>query len=198
MERIENYLGRKGYMVVNMGYPSRKHKIEYLSRTTLPKAIALCQKRSADTIHFVTHSMGGILVRHYLQEHPLPNLGRVVMLSPPNKGSHVVDHLKNIFIFKWLDGPAGSQLGTRNGSLPLKLKPPAYDVGIITGDRTINPFLSWLIPGKDDGKVSVENAKLDGMKDFLVVHKSHPFIMNDATVHRQIYQFISSGRFDHE
>lgn len=195
MGRIENYLGKNGYMVVNMGYPSRQYPIETLSETILPQAIEICNKRSADTIHFVTHSMGGILVRHYLQHHELPNLGRVVMLSPPNKGSQVADKLKSFFVFKWLNGPAGQQLGTGPDNLPIQLKKPYYETGIITGDRSINLILSMLIPGKDDGKVSVENAKLDAMKDFLVVHKSHPFIMNDPKVHRQIKHFLLTGRF---
>jgi triacylglycerol lipase len=128
----------------------------------------------------------------------VPHLGRVVMLSPPNNGSEVVNKLKNNFIFKWINGPAGVQLGTGPGSLPKTLGPPKYEVGIIAGDRTINPILSLLIPGKNDGKVSVENTKLKGMKDFLIVHKSHPFIMNDKEVLKQVTAFIQNGMFSRE
>ena len=140
--------------------------------------------------------MGGILVRYYLGLNKMPNLGRVVMLSPPNQGSEVVDKLKDFPLFKWLNGPAGQQLGTDKDSLPNSIGPPDYEVGIITGDRSINPILSLLIPGEDDGKVSVKNAKLKGMKDFLVVHKSHPFIMNDENVLKQVTFFIENGVFD--
>jgi hypothetical protein len=131
-------------------------------------------------------------------EKSLLELGRVVMLSPPNSGSEVVDKLGDTRIFKWLNGPAGGQLGTGPDSLPKSLGPPKYEVGIITGDRTINPILSLLIPGSDDGKVSVESAKLQGMKDFLIVHEAHPLIMNDEKVLQQVTAFIKDGVFNRD
>ena len=139
---------------------------------------------------------GGCWAKFNAGYNKMPNLGRVVMLSPPNQGSEVVDKLKDFPLFKWLNGPAGQQLGTDKDSLPNSIGPPDYEVGIITGDRSINPILSLLIPGEDDGKVSVKNAKLKGMKDFLVVHKSHPFIMNDENVLKQVTFFIENGVFD--
>ncbi|MFH2058246.1 MAG: alpha/beta fold hydrolase [Pseudomonadota bacterium] len=195
MSKIESHLEKNGFMVVNMGYPSRKKPIEILSQTVIPAALKICKKNNADKIHFVTHSMGGILVRYYLAHNTIANLGRIVMLSPPNKGSEVVDKLKGLTLFKWLNGPAGLQLGTDPGSVPNQLGFPEYEVGVIAGDRSINPILSWLIPGIDDGKVSIERARLSGMKDFVIVHKSHPFIMNDPLVHRQIRTFILNGSF---
>lgn len=196
--KLERHLKKNGYHVVNKGYPSRKKKVQDLSVEAITSAVADCMAVNPGKIHFVTHSMGGILVRYYLEHHPLPELGRVVMLSPPNNGSEVVDKLKDNFIFKWLNGPAGRQLGTDADSLPKTLGPPDYEVGIIAGDKSVNLILSLIIPGKDDGKVSVENAKLEGMKDFLVVHKTHPFIMSDASVMRQVTSFIKNGRFDRD
>ncbi len=196
LSRLEEHLKKEGFCVVNFPYPSREKTIEELSAQTIPRVYEACRKLSTGKIHFVTHSMGGILVRHYLEKKHIPNLGRVVMLSPPNHGSEVVDKLKNFRFFKWLNGPAGGQLGTDAGSIPNQLGQPYYETGIITGDRSINLFLSLLIPGKNDGKVSIESAKLEGMKDFLVVHKSHPFIMNDEKVFRQIVSFIKKGKFD--
>jgi len=193
--KLERHLRNKDFCTGNIGYPSRVKTIQELSVDAIPLAIEHCRKLNASRIHFVTHSMGGILVRYYLEHNEVPNLGRVVMLSPPNSGSEVVDKLKDTRIFKWINGPAGEQLGTGPGSLPKSLGTPNYEVGIITGDRSINPILSLLIPGRDDGKVSVENAKLRGMKDFLVVHKTHPFIMNDEQVLRQVTAFIKNGLF---
>ncbi len=195
MSGLKKHLEKQGYIVVNMGYPSREKNIETLALSIIPVAVNRCLEHKIEKIHFVTHSMGGILVRYFLAHHPLPLLGRVVMLSPPNNGSEVVDKLKNVFVFKWLNGPAGQQLGTDIHSIPSQLEPPDYPVGIITGDRSVNPFLSLLIPGKNDGKVSVERAKLSRMKDFLVVHASHPFIMNSATVQRQVSEFLLNGVF---
>jgi triacylglycerol lipase len=196
--KLECHLKRHEYCVVNMGYPSRKKKIQDLSIEAITTAIANCKAANASKIHFVTHSMGGILIRYYLEHNRLQELGRVVMLSPPNRGSEVVDKFKDTPIFKWINGPAGQQLGTDTDSLPKTLGDPNYEVGIITGDKSINPILSLLIPGKDDGKVSVENAKLHGMKDFLVVHKTHPFIMGDDEVIQQVITFIKKGIFNRE
>ena len=193
--KLEGFLENKSFCVVNIGYPSREKTIQELSVEVLPKAIEQCRTLNASKIHFVTHSMGGILVRYYLEHNEVPKLGRVVMLSPPNSGSEVVDKLRDKRIFKWINGPAGQQLGTDAGSLPRTLSSPDYEVGIITGDKTINPILSLLIPGKDDGKVSVESAKLQGMKDFLIVHRTHPFIMNDEKVLQQVIAFIKNGKF---
>lgn len=196
LAKLERHLEVQGFYVVNIGYPSRKKKIETLALETITEARSRCKSAGATKIHFVTHSMGGILVRYYLEHNKIPELGRVVMLSPPNQGSEVVDRLKGTQIFKWINGPSGQQLGTDKSALPVSLGAPKYEVGIITGDRSINPLLSLLIPGVDDGKVSVENAKLEGMKDFLIVHKTHPFIMNDDDVLRQVTFFIENGVFD--
>ena len=195
LSKLERYLENKGFCVVNIGYPSREKTIQELSVEAIPKAIEQCRTLNASKIHFITHSMGGILVRYYLEQNEVAKLGRVVMLSPPNSGSEVVDKLRDTRIFKWLNGPAGQQLGTDPDSLPNTLGSPNCEVGIITGDKTINPILSLMIPGKDDGKVSVESAKLHGMKDFLIVHRSHPFIMKDEKVLQQIVAFINNGMF---
>jgi pimeloyl-ACP methyl ester carboxylesterase len=196
--KLERYLKNDGFCVVNIGYPSREKTVQELSVDVIPTAIKQCRSLNASKIHFVTHSMGGILARYYLEHNEVPELGRVVMLSPPNKGSEVVDRLGDTRIFKWINGPAGEQLGTGSGSFPKTLGAPNYEVGIITGDKTINPIFSLLIPGKDDGKVSVENAKLRGMKDFLVVRKTHPFIMNDEKVLQQVTAFIENGVFSRD
>ena len=195
LSKLEHHLEKKGYHVVNVDYPSRKKNIQDLSVETISEAKGRCMAGGASKINFVTHSMGGILVRYYLEYYEVPHLGRVVMLSPPNQGSEVVDKLKESPIFQWINGPAGQQLGTGADSIPKTLGPPNYELGIITGDRSINPILSLLIPGKDDGKVSVENAKLAGMRDFLVVHKAHPLIMNSEEVLQQVTTFLKEGMF---
>ncbi len=197
MSSMEQALTASGYVVVNKGYPSRKKQIEQLAMETIPQAVARCGQAQTESIHFVTHSMGGILVRYFLKNSSISNLGRVVMLSPPNGGSEVVDKLREYFFFEWINGPAGQQLGTGPDSLPLRLGPVHYPVGIITGDT--HHFYDWyhaaVIPGKDDGKVAVERAKLAGMSDFLVVPCGHSFIMNDRQVIQQTRFFLDHGRF---
>lgn len=197
MEEMQSSLLENGFFVVNVDYPSREYNIEHLASTVISENINRCNEKVKGQVHFVTHSLGGILVRYYLAHNKLDHLGRVVMLSPPNQGSEVVDKLKDMPGFYFLNGPAGVQLGTGSESVPVSLPPVDYEVGVITGDETINFILSMLIPGRDDGKVSIERAKVEGMADFLLVHDSHPFIMQDeVTIYQTIY-FLKSGRFDH-
>lgn len=184
-----------GYGVINIRYPSRKYSIEDLADQYLAKAITSCQTNGAYRIHFVTHSMGAILVRYYLNRYTLHELGHVVMLSPPNQGSELVDRLGRLRLFHLINGPAGQQLGTTKHSLPNKLGPVDYPVGVITGNRTINPLLSLLIPGKDDGKVAVERAKVEGMTDFRAMPHTHPLIMKSPSVIKQTQYFLGHGRF---
>lgn len=196
MTKMEKALAREGYKVVNVDYPSRKFEIEKLTNDIIPEALLKCQASVPKKIHFVTHSMGGILVRNYLSANKIENLGRVVMLSPPNQGSEVVDKLGNLSAFIWLNGPAGQQLGTSKDSIPFKLGKVEFDLGVITGNKSINLILSLLIPGDDDGKVAIENAKVKGMSDFLVLPHSHPFIMKSDNVIHQTKYFLQYGRFE--
>ncbi len=197
MTKIEHALTEAGFKVQNVNYPSRTAGIRQLADEAIGPAVAKCDEDGTTTIDFVTHSLGGILVRSYLARHPLPSLGRVVMLAPPNQGSEVVDKLGGWWLFKWINGPAGNELGTDINSTPNQLGPVNYPVGIIAGDRSINWINSLLIPGPDDGKVSVQRAKLAGMSDFIVVHTAHPFIMKNREAIRQTIQFLRIGAFNH-
>ena len=193
METMAAALAATAFHPVNIDYPSQDFPIEDLADEAIPRGLQGCGPRQ--TIHFVTHSMGGILVRQYLSMHTIPQLGRVVMLGPPNQGSEVVDELGDWALFEWLNGAAGQQLGTGVDSVPLQLGPATFDVGIIAGTHSINLLLSQLIPGQDDGKVAVRNAKLMGMSDFITVPVSHPFLMMDDQVIAQTIHFLQHGRF---
>ena len=194
MEELQQKLEKVGYQVINVSYDSRHQPIETLARNVVPTAAAQCA--AGVQINFVTHSLGGILVRFYLSESGLDHLGRVVMLGPPNQGSEAVDALASMPGFEALNGPAGLQLGTGPDSIPNQLPAADFEVGIIAGSRSINLFLSLLIPGADDGKVSVERAKLEGMTDFLVVPHTHPMMMDSDDVIEQVIFFLRHGRFD--
>ena len=195
MSLIEEALDGEGYLVWNEGYPSRSENIEELSGTTIEEGLGFCDRHKARTVHFVTHSLGGILVRQYLQQNTISNLGKVVMLSPPNHGSEIVDLLKDYTIYRFIMGPAAQQLGTDKNSLIEQLRPVKGEIGIITGVSSSDPWFSPVIPGDDDGKVSVESAKLDEMSDFITVDNGHTFIMRDETVIRQILHFLRDGTF---
>ncbi len=193
MTDLETHLKKEGYTVANLGYPSTKKSVEELSIPAVDAALKECKDYTK--VHFVTHSMGGILVRHYLTQKKISKLGRVVMLGPPNKGSQVVDKLATVPGFKTINGPAGLQLGTGNESIPNTLGPASYEVGIIAGTKSMNLILSNYLPNPDDGKVSVENTKLEGMKDHISVPATHTFMMKNKKVIDQVIHFLKQGEF---
>lgn len=194
LSRMEQKLSDRGYFVVNESYPSTDYDIETLANDIIPKSIATCP--DSVQIHFVTHSLGGILIRQYLNDHTLSNLGRVVMLAPPNKGSEITDEMKDNILYQTINGPAGLQLGTDSLSVPMQLGPAKFELGIIAGTKTVNPILSQMLPNPDDGKVSVESTKLEGMSDHIEVPYSHTFIMNKGEVIEQVIHFLENGSFE--
>ncbi len=196
MQKIEKALSKQGYCVQNVSYASTSGNVEKLAVDAIESALVACPAGQA--INFVTHSMGGILVRQYLKHHDIENLGRVVMLGPPNKGSEVIDKLRDFPGFHFIHGDAGLEMGTGAGSVPNSLGGANFDLGIIAGTRSINLFLSTMIPGVDDGKVSVENTKLDGMNDHLEMEVTHTFMMRNSSVINQVIHYLRYGKFNRE
>ncbi|MFV0477120.1 MAG: esterase/lipase family protein [Parahaliea sp.] len=197
MEALAVHLQSHHYQVCNVSYPSTDFSVEVLAAEYVVPAIRSCFADPNIALNFVTHSMGGIIVRQLVHAHLIDKVGRVVMLAPPNHGSEIVDRLGELSLFQWLNGPAGSQLGTSEQSLPQRLGPAAFELGIIAGNSSINLLLSMLISGDDDGKVSIESAKLEGMADFKVVASTHPFIMKDRQdVWPLVLNFLRDGRFE--
>lgn len=199
MKNMQQKLTLEGYHTVNLNYPSTQKTIESTAGEDVPPAIEKCHQFNPAAIHFVTHSLGGIIMRQHLVETRPWNLGRLVMLSPPNRGAAVVDKLKDWRLYQWINGPAGQQLSTAPDSVPNRLGPVDYPTGVITGDRYafFDAWFSSIIPGKDDGKVSVERARVEGMADFLVVQNSHPFIMDGDYVQTETVYFLGNGKFKH-
>lgn len=200
MDRIEAALRGAGFTTANINYPSQSHPIEALAVTAVPEGLRRCRSRGAKTIHFVTHSMGGLVLRYYLSSRPVEELGRVVMLSPPNQGSEIADALVGTAIYDRVNGPAGAQLVTGPEGIAAQLGPADFPLGIISGNEqtAIDSIMASRIPGPNDGKVAVERAKLEGMADFMVLPVNHTFMVNNEVVIAQTLQFLLHGAFLHE
>lgn len=189
---IEAVLTAKGYQVVNQDYPSTEKSIDVLVRETIPSALEQCEGKP---VHFVTHSMGAILVRSYLGNTVPDWLGHVVMLAPPNKGSELVDAVGELALFKWQNGPAGTQLSTDEQSVPNRLGPVEYSVGVIAGTVPLGALGAVVFEGPNDGKVTVESTKLEGMTDHIELPVSHTFLMNNPVVIAHTLRFLETGSF---
>ena len=195
MACLRQPLEAAGYTVHNLGYPSRQADIATLAGQV---AEALDARGLADTtVHAVTHSMGGILLRQLVAEDRI-QVGRAVMYSPPNHGSAVIDHLRKTPGFAAVMGPAALQLSTDADSVPNQLGAATFALGIIAGTRSYNPLFSHWIAGDDDGKVSVASARLDGMADFLALPVNHTNMMCNAAVQAQTLHFLDTGAFQAE
>ncbi len=194
MRKMEGYLTQQGYNVYNDDYRSRSNSIELLADQIHERIRENCHDESKP-LHFVAHSLGAIITRLILAKFRPKQLGRVVLLGPPNNGSQLVDFAKRFKFFDRVYGPAGQQLGTKD-ELIRQLPAPDYDVGVIAGDRSVDLLFSWfLLSGANDGKLTVEETKLAGMKDHIILHATHTFMPSNANVLKQVVYFLENGKF---
>ncbi|MGM0632578.1 MAG: esterase/lipase family protein [Pseudomonadota bacterium] len=198
MQRMEESLENAGYRVANIGYQSRQHSIRDLADSAVQQGLDLCHMLQADRIHFATHSLGGILVRDFLSRSSMEDLGRVVMLAPPNRGSEIIDVFGDLPGFELFSGEPALQLGTNDDSVPRQLGPVDFELGVIAGTRSLNPIASMTLPEADDGKVSVENTKVEGMQDFIALPYTHTFIMLRQPAINQVLHFLQHGHFQRD
>lgn len=195
MRPVGDYLRDKGWLVINQGYPSRSKPLEELSQEVgVGFARCLEQGVAADRIDFVTHSMGGLLLRKWVQD-TQTEFGRAVMLGPPNNGSELVDRIGATLVFRAYNGPAGTQLGTDANAVWRSLPPVSFELGVIAGFGEEGGFLGRHVAAPNDGKVSVASTRVAGMSDHLKIRAGHTFMMNNPEIHHQISHFLLHGSF---
>jgi hypothetical protein len=195
MGKMADSLQQDGFSTANVDYPSTSAPIEQIAPMVVNEGLQNCRQTGAKTIHFVTHSIGGILLRYAHGHDPIPDLGRVVMLGPPNQGSEVIDRTRHWPGVGMISGESGLQLGTDEKSIPAQLGPVDFELGVIAGTGTNNPIMSALLPAADDGKVTVARTRVEGMADFKIVGSSHYTMMKRRDVIENTKRFLRTGRF---
>ena len=183
------------YIVLNINYPSTKHDIESLTDLIYYKHLSDINQEVR--VSFVGYSMGGLLVRAILNKYKFKNLHRVLFLATPHQGSEVADFLRDNYLYKKLYGPAGAQLGTKYDKTKI-VGEPYYEFAVMAGNSSIDPISSYIIPGDDDGKVSINSAILNNAKDAVVIDASHLFFPSNIKVKKQVLSYIKNGKFFHD
>ncbi len=196
MKALQWYLESAGYATANQSYPSLAYTIEDLAEMAVADGLHDCKSRGYQGFHFVTHSLGGILLRQYLDHKPIPGLQRVVMLGPPNRGSQLADYIQSLDFLAPVAPAAVAQLGTGAGSLPLRLGAPDFELGVIAGTLRQSTLLPGFPDEVSDGTVALSETPVDGMKDFLDLPVSHTFMMWNPGVLAQVVFFLEHGEFD--
>lgn len=195
---LKKFFEKNGYVTLNVLYPSREKPLEELSEFVHEKITNSPDYSEDTTINFVTHSMGGLITRYYIAKHKPDNLGKVVMLGPPNTGSEFADWLSDTKIlapmFREIFGPASDQLTTRHKHIDGDI---TYPLGVIAGNLSINPLAPWVLDGEHDGIVPVERTKIEGMSDHIVMRATHSFMMFNPKVMDQALHFLKHTKFDH-
>ncbi|MFA6917548.1 MAG: alpha/beta fold hydrolase [Candidatus Gracilibacteria bacterium] len=195
MGDMAKFLNENGYRTINIDYPSNKYDIETVANKFLkPAILGYCSEKDRK-IHFVTHSLGGLILRHYLKDNQPENIGRIVMIAPPNKGSELADLLNGNPLSKELLGPILPALTTQIQDLPKSINIPGIEIGIIAGTRSTNPITGQIIPGKDDSIVSIESTKLENMTDFVEIATGHTFIVDQKETKEAVLEFLTKGKF---
>jgi len=196
MSVLEAALRAEGYAVSNLAYPSTTGRTADLAERFLAPLIA--HLKTAPRLHFVTHSMGGIMVRHCLASGRPANLGRVVMTAPGNQGSALLELYRRTPPFKLLFGPAGQETGLDGHCYACVLPGADYEVGIIAGTLAFDPVAAMVLRWPNDGRLDFESVRLDGMKDFTAVPAGHDLLAFHPLTIFQTLQFLRHGRFFRE
>jgi len=210
MAGLCDYLQQQGgYTVLNVSYPSTRRDVGGHARS-LAKIVENLE--GIEEINFVAHSMGNIVVRHYLadrlrQRSPSdkgpapearridPRIKRFVMLGPPNHGSQLALTLAENSVLEAIAGETVRQLGQDWAKLQAQLATPDCQFGIIAGGKGNGKGFNPLLPGDDDGMVTVASTRLAQAADFVLLPAYHSSIMDNRYVREYTLRFLQRGYF---
>ncbi len=202
MSKLARHLHEKTeWTAMRMEYASTQGKVAAHS-AALRHIIA--RMKGPKTIHLVGHSLGNIVIRHYLratdqrgrERRVDPRIGRIVMLAPPNRGAAMARLLKDAKVFQWIAGKAGQELAEQTEDFAARLGRPRQPFAIIAGNVLTSKGGNPLIPGPDDLVVGVDEARLEGATEFRVVSAAHTWIMNKPEVQTAVLQFLKTGSME--
>jgi len=196
MAKIENALREKGFSTLNFAYSSRREPIKTVTKR-LHRELAKIAERDVESVSFVTHSFGTIVARHYLAHHSVKKIGRFVMIAPPNKGSEWARILGRLSLYHWAMGVAGQKVQDVEKSIPKIMAPPPCEFGVIAGGTGTRIGINPMLRGDDDGTVTVDETKLEGMKDFVQVRGQHSLLLGQKKVIDNVIFFLEEGKFLH-
>ena len=189
MDPMAKHLNQQGYHTINIPYPSFRKTIDELV-DFVHEAVQLYAGNRR--VHFVTHSLGGIIARNLLPAIPPEQTGRVVMLAPPNQGSEIIDWIEHCPPLRATLGPAGKELGTNQIDAPPI--PNHTDTAVVMGKRSSIPFFRTFLDTENDGIVSVQKGKVDGMNEFHIINSDHTFIVTEPEVMQLTSAYLRDGR----
>ncbi len=193
MEPLEIGLTKEGYNVINLSYPTMKYPVEIISRDHIHphiEKISDCEK-----LHFIGHSLGGIVARYYLSQNEVKNLGKVILITTPNQGSRIATEMESNEFLSALLGPAVSDLA-EDSPLLKSLPEPDYEVGVIAATKSINPLTSiFVLQGEDDGTLTVESMRLTSTKHYVAIPSTHTLVLRHPDLLTQIKSFLTAGKF---
>ena len=194
MHSLARVLAEDGYEVINISYPSTKHTLEDLSKF-VEQEIKKHVTHEERKVNFVGYSLGGVVLRTVLKNYHPQNMGRVVHIGTPNKGSEVADRYKDNKLFLWMFGPVIKQVVTNQEHVKHLFGPVDYELGIIASKKSYNRLFSKLFKNDHDGIVSVESAILEGAKESYIVDATHEFMPFNQDIINQTLSFIRDGHF---
>ena len=192
MQRVRDRLEKDGYLVVPFDYPSTRVDISASAKMLGDVVKSL---EGVKKISFVTHSMGGLVVRSWLGEGGDPRAKRLVMMGTPNKGAEVADVLRDWHLYRLILGPAGQQLIAHESGAIAKLPVPEIPFAVVAGGKGTLDGHNPLIPGDDDGLVAVSSAYLEGAEDSITLPVLHSFLPFNADVIEAVSRYLATGAF---